>query len=118
MLFMCPNCQKDGEVIDFDFSNLSKDEKHVRELHIRCPHCNHWITLNKPNDIIDAQLETIQECYDIGVIPKEIYESVTILIRQGYAYLSGIDKRNSMPIICSTEAGDALAEWWDDPETH
>ena len=117
MFFMCPNCQGEGE-IDFNFCDLEEEDRNIKELHIQCPHCKHWITLNKPDDIVSVQLEVVQDCFDIGILPKEIYESVTILIRQGYAYISGISKETGTPVLKSTEAGDALAEWWDNPTTN
>lgn len=116
MLFMCPNCQKENEV-EFDPKTLRGDLSNVETIESPCSDCEHVTTLRKPNRDIRQQLEMVDDCYEAGTIPEEFCTTIKMLIKQGYAYISGINK-NGSPMVKATESGHALAEWWENPATH
>ena len=116
MRFMCPNCQRENEV-EFDVKDLQGDLSHIEEIDSPCSDCEHITTLHKPNRDIRQQLEMVQECYESGTMPEEFCTTIKMLIKQEYAYISGINK-DGQPVLKATESGHALAEWWDNPITH
>ena len=123
MFFMCPKCKRESEadvsdaVRNYTQEYLEHDLSEIEEIHTKCSYCNHAVVLRRPNDEIRIQLGIVQDYHESGAMTDEFCTSIKILIKQGYAYISGIN-RDGQPVLKSTEAGVALAEWWDKPATH